>query len=59
MDALVSCGPYYLAEYVPNQYSVYKKNENYVQADRIKTDTIKKWLWTIHSPSSMRINPVS
>ena len=42
MDALVSCGPYYLAEYVPNQYSVYKKNENYVQADRIKTDTIKK-----------------
>lgn len=25
MDALVSCGPYYLAEYVPNQYSVYKK----------------------------------
>ena len=42
MDALVSCGPYYLAEYVPNQYCLYKKNDLYVQADRITTETIQK-----------------
>ena len=42
MDALVSCGPYYLAEYVPNQYCLYKKNESYVQADRITTETVQK-----------------
>ncbi|MCR5769873.1 MAG: peptide ABC transporter substrate-binding protein [Butyrivibrio sp.] len=41
MDALVSCGPFYMAEYVPNQYCLYKKNESYVLADEIHLDEIK------------------
>ncbi len=41
MDALVSCGPFYMAEYVPNQYCLYKKNESYVLADEIHLDEVK------------------
>lgn len=41
MDALVSCGPFYMAEYVPNQYCVYKKNESYVLAEEIHLDEVK------------------
>ena len=41
LDALVSCGPFYMAEYVPSQYCLYKKNESYVLADEIKLDEIK------------------
>jgi oligopeptide transport system substrate-binding protein len=41
MDALVSCGPFYMAEYVPNQYCVYKKNDSYVLKDEIHLDEVK------------------
>lgn len=41
MDALVSCGPFYLAEYVPNQYCLFKKNDTYVLKDDIKLDEVK------------------
>ena len=41
MDKLVSCGPFYMAEYAPNQYCLYKKNESYVLADEIHLDEIK------------------
>lgn len=41
MDALVSCGPFYMAEYVPNQYCIYKKNPTYVLADEIYLDEVK------------------
>ncbi len=34
-------GPFYLAEYVPEQYCLLKKNPNYVQADRISLDYVK------------------
>lgn len=33
-------GPFYLAEYVPEQYFVLKKNENYWNADEVKLDQI-------------------
>ena len=41
LEALVSCGPFYMAEYVPNQYCVYKRNESYVLADEIYLDEVK------------------
>lgn len=41
MDALVTCGPFYMAEYVPNQYCLYKKNDSYVLADEIHLDEVK------------------
>lgn len=36
----VSNGPFYLDEYVPEQYFVLKKNENYWNADQVKLDQI-------------------
>ncbi|MCM1090520.1 MAG: peptide ABC transporter substrate-binding protein [Butyrivibrio sp.] len=41
LEALVSCGPFYMAEYVPSQYFVFKRNADYVLADEIKLDEIK------------------
>ena len=41
MDSLVSCGPFYMSEYVPNQYCIYKKNDSYVLADEIYLDEVK------------------
>lgn len=41
MDSLVSCGAFYMAEYVPNQYCLYKKNDTYVLKDEIHLDEIK------------------
>ena len=41
LDALVSCGPFYMAEYIPNQYCVYKKNDTYVLKDEIYLDEVK------------------
>ncbi|MDR3084823.1 MAG: peptide ABC transporter substrate-binding protein [Christensenellaceae bacterium] len=37
----VANGPFYLAEYVPEQYILLKKNPYYVQKDRISLDYIK------------------
>ena len=39
-ETSVSNGPFYLAEYVPEQYFVIKKNENYWNADAVKLDQI-------------------
>lgn len=39
-DTSVSNGPFYLSEYVPEQYFVLKKNEKYWNADTIKLDKI-------------------
>ena len=39
-ETSVSNGPFYLAEYVPEQYFVLKKNENYWNADEVKLDQI-------------------
>lgn len=36
----VANGPFYLTEYVPEQYFVLKKNEKYWNADRVKLDQI-------------------
>lgn len=36
----VANGPFYLEEYVPEQYFVLKKNENYWNADQVKLDQI-------------------
>lgn len=41
LAALVSCGPFYMAEYVPNQYCLYKKNDKFVLANEIHLDEIK------------------
>ncbi len=41
LDALVSCGPFYMSEYVPSQYCVFTKNETYALADEIYLDEIK------------------
>lgn len=41
LSALVSCGPFYMAEYVPNQYCLYKKNDTFVLADEIHLDEVK------------------
>lgn len=39
-DTSVSNGPFYLAEYVPEQYFVLKKNEKYWNADEVHLDQI-------------------
>lgn len=39
-ETSVSNGPFYLAEYVPEQYFVIKKNENYWNTDEVKLDQI-------------------
>lgn len=39
-ETSVANGPFYLAEYVPEQYFVVKKNEKYWNADQIKLDQI-------------------
>lgn len=39
-ETSLSNGPYYLAEYVKDQYFVLKKNEFYWNRDRIETDTL-------------------
>ena len=39
-ETSVSNGPFYLTEYVPEQYFVIKKNENYWNADAVKLDQI-------------------
>ena len=36
----VANGPFYLAEYVPEQYFVLKKNENYLNKDAVKLEQI-------------------
>ena len=39
-ETSLSNGPFCLAEYVPDQYFVLEKNENYWNADAVKLDTI-------------------
>ena len=59
MDALVSCGPYYLADMYRTSTAFIRKMKITFRQTGSKPIRSKKWLWTIHSPSSMRINPVS
>ena len=40
-EAYICNGPFYISEWVPSSYILFKKNPNYRDADSIKLDTIK------------------
>ena len=40
-DKIVNCGPYTLKEWVIGSVRVFEKNENYIQADKIKLDGLE------------------
>ena len=40
-ESYVCNGPFYIAEWVPSSYILFKKNPNYREADKIKLDSIK------------------